>query len=361
MTVSQAPTDSTELSFDGRIQLNGDEAPELEVIVRLDDQFVVLGHSSGELGRWDKSTVHVAPIGRGWFTLDVEDETVTFLPRRPGYFAASTVDLLPAEEVEKKWWQRRGEKQAKKAETPPLSRKERKRLEREQASRATAAPPEPAIDQDQTAATVESVPDTELTERPSPPAGQAAPTPVDSAHAAADSPDAALRAPTQGASPWDDVAVPEIPGDKGRHKKRRAEKPESPSRPARTKKPPREKAPKQPKAPKPPKASRSTAVPSGKAARPAAAAPAGPKQKSAFSRGFAGFRHGVKGMAWRISDELRQSGIVPFDRLPAAPARKKPGDDHKHDFQEHRLPGGLTRNVCHSCGLVSIGEQSGSD
>jgi hypothetical protein len=342
------------LSFDGRIQLNGDEAPELEVIVRLDDQFVVLGHSSGELGRWDKSTVHVAPIGRGWFTLDVEDETVTFLPRRPGYFAASTVDLLPVEPVEKKWWQRRGEKQAKKAEPPPLSRKERKRLEREQASQAPAAPPVPAIDQGPTAATVESVPDTELTELPSSPAGQAAPAPVDSP-AGAETPDAALGAPATGTSPWDDVPVPEIPEEKSRHKKPRKGKPESPPRPARAKKPPREKAPKQPKA------SRGTAVPSGKAARPAAVAPAGPKEKSAFSKGLAGFRHGVRGMAWRISDELRQSGIVPFDRLPAAPARKKPGDDHKHDFQEHRLPGGLTRNVCHSCGLVSIGEQSGSD
>ena len=137
--MSQAPTDSRDLSFDGRIQLNGNEAPELEVIVELDDQFIVLGHSSGELGRWDRTAVRVSPIGRGWFTLDVEDETVTFLPRRPGHFAASTVDLLPVEVVQKRWWQRRDRDQEKPSDVP--GRRERKRLEREQASRAGAAQP----------------------------------------------------------------------------------------------------------------------------------------------------------------------------------------------------------------------------
>ena len=64
---------------------------------------------------------------------------------------------------------------------------------------------------------------------------------------------------------------------------------------------------------------------------------------------------------YRISDELRQSGIVPFDRLPAAPVRIRTEEDHEHDFRVHRLPGGLSRNVCHECGLVSIGESAGDD
>ena len=351
--MSQAPTDRTDLAFDGRIQLNGVEAPELEVIVQLDDQFVVLGHSSGELGRWDRTTVQVSPIGRGWFTLDVEDETVTFLPRRPGYFAASTVDLLPVEVVEKRWWQRR--KQEKAVEAPALSRKERKRLEREQASRA-APPPEISADPDQSATTAfESAPDSEQRKPASPPIGQASP-PVESipAEREMEAPDTSIQPPTEPASPWDDV--PATQPDEGRHKKRRESRPESAPRPDRVKKPPRQKTPKPPKAPKVP---RSKAVELAGGSR--TVAPAGPKQKGALSRGFAGFRHGVKGMAWRISDELRQTGIVPFDRLPAAPARSRPSDDHKHDFQEHRLPGGLTRNVCHSCGLVSIGERSDDD
>ena len=245
-------------------------------------------------------------------------------------------------------------------EAPALSRKERKRLEREQASRAAAAPPDTTVDPGQMAATASaSAPDTEQRQPAPPPVGQASPS-VDSipAESEMEAPDVSLRPPTEPASPWDDVAVPEIPGDKGRHKKRRESTPASAPRPDRVKKPPRQKTPKQPKAPKPPKAPREKAI-EMKAAR--TVVPAGPKQKSALSRGFAGFRHGVKGMAWRISDELRQTGIVPFDRLPAAPARSRPSDDHKHDFQEHRLPGGLTRNVCHSCGLVSIGEHTADD
>ena len=334
--MSQAPTNSRDLAFDGRIQLNGDAAPELEVILELDDQFIVLGHSSGELGRWDRTTVRVSPIGRGWFTLDVEDETVTFLPRRPGHFAASTVDLLPVEVVAKRWWQRRDREQKKPSDVPALSRRERKRLKREQASRAAAAQP------------VEVAPDVEPREPAPPPIEQAAPsvdpTPVE----------AAIETPEPGptiepASPWDEEPVPELPGDKARHKKRR---PSAPAALPVHSKPPRQKKPKAPKAP------RGEPI-QMKAAR--TVTPAGPKQKSAFSRGMAGFRHGVKGMAWRISDELRQTGIVPFDRLPSAPARSKPSEDHKHNFQEHRLPGGLTRNVCHSCGLVSIGEHNGDD
>ena len=176
------------------------QAPELEVILELDDQFIVLGHSSGELGRWDRTTVRVSPIGRGWFTLDVEDETVTFLPRRPGHFAASTVDLLPVEVVAKRWWQRRDRDQEKPSDVPALSRRERKRLEREQASRAGAAQP------------VEVAPDVEQREPAPPPIEQAAPSvdpiPVE---AEIETPDPV---PTiEPASPWDEVPVT---GDSGR-------------------------------------------------------------------------------------------------------------------------------------------------
>jgi hypothetical protein len=133
-----------------------------------------------------------------------------------------------------------------------------------------------------------------------------------------------------------------MPGTKPRHKK------SSPERPGPL---PLERVKRSHK--KPPK------LPREKPGKPAAAPRApGLPQKSAFNRAFAGFRHGVKGMALRISDELRQTGIVPFDRLPAAPGRPRPDEDHKHAFQELRLPGGLKRNVCYECGLVSIGESS---
>jgi hypothetical protein len=151
--------------------------------------------------------------------------------------------------------------------------------------------------------------------------------------------------------------VPEIPGRKARGKKPSRNIPKTaPPEPVRKTKPPKEKAP---KPPKPPKASRGRAVELAGGSRPVTKA--GPRKKSAISRGFAGFWHGLKGIALRVSDELRQTGIVPFDRLPAAPARSRPSESHQHDFQEHRLPGGLTRNVCHSCGLVSIGELSEGD
>ena len=75
--MSQVQGERQDTSVDGRIQLNGDAAPELEVLLELDHDYVVLGHSSGELGRWEKDTVKVAPIGRGWFTHDDDDELLS--------------------------------------------------------------------------------------------------------------------------------------------------------------------------------------------------------------------------------------------------------------------------------------------
>jgi hypothetical protein len=366
VTVSQAPTDRKDVAFDGRIQLNGDAAPELEVIVELDQQFIVLAHSSGELGRWARNAVQVAPIGRGWFTLDVEDETVTFLPRRPGHFAAATVDLVPVEEIRKRFRGKARDKKAKEPQTPALSRKERKRLRSEEAAPAALASAEPAVDLappavEPAAATFEPGPAPDVIETAPPPVeqppGEPAPTPAPEIRPPSARPQPAAE-PT---SPWDDLPVPEVPGRKPRDKKRPRSAPKAPPRPAPEKesKPVRDKAPKPPKpprtkAPKPPRG----AVELAGAAR--TVKPAGPKKTNLFSRALAGFWHGLKGIALRISDELRQTGIVPFDRLPAAPARTRPNESHEHDFQEHRLPGGLLRNVCHSCGLVSIGE-SGED
>ena len=361
--MSQAQTESKNTAFDGRIQLNGDAAPELEVIVELGDQHIVLGHSSGELGRWDRGSVAVAPIGRGWFTLSVEDETVTFLPRRPGHFAASTVDLVPVEVAEKRWWQRSKDKKDSAAETAILSRKERKQLKRDEAARTTfgsAAVDAPSAGIESTAPSIEpgAVPD-QIESVPTPIEQYSAPVDTTSTQAPERAPGFASPSQTEPASPWDDEPVPEIPVRNQRATKQPRSAPEAPPRPAPTKTP----TPRREKAPKPPKPAR-TKAPRGQAVELAGTSrpvrPAGPKKRNPLSRAFAGFWHGLKGIALRVSDELRQTGIVPFDRLPAAPARSRPNQNHQHDFQEHRLPGGLTRNVCHSCGLVSIGG-SGED
>lgn len=358
--MSQAQGYTEETAFDGRIQLNGDAAPELEVIVTLDDQFLVLGHSSGELGRWEKANVHVASIGRGWFSLDVEEEQVTFLPRRPGHFAAATVDLVPVEEIKKKRFQR---KPRAKAEAPKTSRKER-RLQRQTAAEAAAGLVQPATESAPPAidpATPAPQPE------PAPHLIEPAPTPVEPPPASvepqavwvepAPAPAPETRPPRpprepsdEPASPWDDVTVPEVPGPKPRRQKRPPRTPDAlpkapPKKPAKAR---REKTPKR------------SAKPDEPAAGTWVVEPVGPPKKGAFSRGLAGFRHGLKGFAYRISDELRQTGIVPFDRLPAAPGRR-PDEDHEHVFEEHRLPGGLVRNVCHSCGRVSIGESNEND
>jgi hypothetical protein len=338
--VSQAQTESKNTAFDGRIRLNGDAAPELEVIVELGDDYIVLGHSSGELGRWDRSSVAVTPIGRGWFTLNVEDETVTFLPRRPGHFAASTVDLVPVEVIERRWWQRSKATKEPPAETATLSRKERRQLKRDRAARTTfgsaVAEDESSAEVETTAPPVEPGPAPERTE-PAPTPIEPRIVPVDLTPAQAPemrAPDVASPSQAEPASPWDDLPVPEIPGRKPRATKQPRSVPEAPPR-------------------------RGRAVELAGTSQPVR--PAGQKKRNVFSRAFAGFWHGLKGMALRVSDELRQTGIVPFDRLPAAPARSRPNENHQHDFQEHRLPGGLTRNVCHSCGLVSIGGFSEDD
>jgi hypothetical protein len=354
VTVSEALTDSKDLAFDGRIQLNGDAAPELEVVVRFDDQFIILGHSSGELGRWDRNTVQVAPIGRGWFTLDVEEETVTFLPRRPGHFAASTVDLVPVEETKKRRWRRRPDKQEKAAETQAPGRKERKQLRRDEAARVAVDPVAPTPESPRP--TEPGEPDREYREPQ--------PAPVDQTRTHSPEMHASSAVPVaEPSSPWDELPVPDIPGRKSRDKQQPGSVPYSAPRPDRKKKP----KPTRAKPAKPSKVAKTKApkAPRGRAVELAGSSrtvtPVGPKKKNVLSRGFAGFWHGLKGMALRVSDELRQTGIVPFDRLPAAPARARPSESHQHDFQEHRLPGGLTRNVCHECGLVSIGELSGND
>jgi hypothetical protein len=379
VTVSQTHGDIRDIEFDGRIQLNGESAPELEVIVELHDEFVVLGHSSGELGRWARNIVQVAPLGRGWFSLDVEDEQVTFLPRRPGHFAAATIDLLPVEEVKKKRFGRKAaDKKEKKAKTPAPSRKQRAKQEKEAKvaapsrkelrrrqrreaadAAATAVQPAPSVAEPTTPA-----PEPEPAPTPVEPAAtpvEPAPTPVEPGSFWVEPgppPEPEIRPPSapaeppaeppaELASPWDDVSVPEVPG-----RKRRDKKPPRGTQDALPKAPPKKRS-------KSPKPSRQKTVKPAKQTR--VVEPVGLPKKSAFRRASAGLRHGLKGFAYRISDELRQTGIVPFDRLPAAPARTRPNEDHEHVFVEHRLPGGLTRNVCHACGLVSIGESAEDD
>jgi hypothetical protein len=398
--MTQIQGERTEGSFDGHIQLNGDAAPELEVIVALTDRHVILSHASGELGRWQKSAVRVVPVGRGWFSLDVEDENVAFRPRRPGVFAASTLDLAPVEETKKRRKQTPDKTKTAEAKKPKVSRKEKRRARRKKAASVSAPqdppagrrggltplPPMPPADRlaaGPEPAPVEPPPSQETTPVDPPVVDDTPPLdlaePARSATTWLDPSDESLpelftrrsapAEPEVPASPWDDVTLPEIPGRRGRKKKRRDETPS----PDRTAKPtrragaqaPREKAakPRREKAVKPSRAKEPKTRRERKAAAvaPIAAEPAGLPQKSASSRALTAFKYGAKGVMYRISDELRQSGIVPFDRLPAAPARIQPDEDHKHDFQEHRLPGGLTRNVCHGCGLVSIGESGGLD
>ena len=215
--MSQAETESKNIAFEGRIQLNGDAAPALDVIVELTEAFIVLGHPSGELGRWDRSSVAVAPIGRGWFTINVEDETVTFLPRRPGHFAASTVDLVPGEAIKKRWWQRSKTKQEDPDETPALSRKELKRLEQQEAARPPSAPTDAATTYSAPPAAEPAPPARQVPEQTAPaqtpierPAAPVAPEPAPASEVYA--PGTPTQPPTEPASPWDDVPVPEIPG-----------------------------------------------------------------------------------------------------------------------------------------------------
>ncbi len=102
---------------------------------------------------------------------------------------------------------------------------------------------------------------------------------------------------------------------------------------------------KEPKAEKQPKTSH-RAAPAGEPKKPSE-----PKLRPAAAAAGRGIRH----FALVVSDQLRQTGIVPFDRLPGLDGRRTRDPDHRHEFHEHRLPGGLTRNVCHGCGHVSIG------
>lgn len=398
--MSQLQGNQAENSFDGRIQLNGDAAPDLEVILELTDQDVVLLHSSGELGRWERAGVRVTPMGRGWFSLDVADEQVTFLPRRPGFFASSTLDLVPVEETKK--GRRRREREERKAEAAKAkaaktSRKERKRLQREEAAAATAWPatdPESAVLRDGLVSPpaepsedqpgLAELPAVELPAVAEPPPVEpepveSPPEPVQSATTWLDPSEAPVPdlfkhrpapvepEPEMPASPWDDVPLPEVP-EKGRRKGKRsgddASKPDKKARPARKATEGAQEKPSKPRRGKDAKSLPTEAPKTRREKKPAAVAPSvtepvGPPKKSATSRAFTAFKYGARGALYRISDELRQSGIVPFDRLPAAPARSRPDEDHVHDFQEHRLPGGLTRNVCHGCGLVSIGEVDG--
>ena len=357
MTVSQAQGERRDTVFDGRIRLHGDAAPELEVIVELDDRFLILGHSSGELGRWEKDSVQVAPIGRGWFAFDIEEEQVTFLPRRPGHFAAATVDLVPVEETKKGMRRKARAKKLREVEALTANRKGRKRLRRDETSRATLAPAEPPTGPAPPADPVGPVDEPGSIPHPV----ERAPGPVELTPARVRPvpvptirpPNAAPEPPVEPASPWDDLPVPDIPPDRPRDKRRLRSTPYAPPRRAPEKQSgsPREKAPKPPRGPRAPRGQ-----PVELSAGPRTIKQARPLRKKAFSRVMVGFWHGLKGIALRISDELRQTGIVPFDRLPAAPARVRPNESHEHVFQEHRLPGGLTRNVCHSCGLVSIGE-----
>ncbi len=236
-------------------------------------------------------------MGGGWFTLVLDDEEITFAPRRPGPFAGAVSDLEPPEEEGKKS-RRQRRREARQSAKP--SREERK------AARAREIPPAAAVP-DAAPAPVEGDP------FGLPPAPEEPP----------------LDSPVAGAAAVQEVeAVPETP------KHEPAPLPEIAKAPkVKEPKPPKAPKVKEPKPPKPPREPR---------LRPA--------MKS--------FKRSAGHLALRISDQLRQTGIVPLDRLPGLDGRRRPSADHQHSFFEHRLPGGLVRNVCHDCGHVSIG---GSD
>lgn len=326
--------------FEGRMLLDGG-APEIEVAIELTEDRVVLNHITGELGNWERSAVTVEAAGGGWFTLVLADDQFTFAPRRPGPFAGAVQGLAPPEVVPKK---RRG--------------RQKDRTKTVESKPATPAPREPKKPK-------EHAPKPER--RPKEPKGRAAemPAPVDgdpfglppdpvqpsSARARSGGADAAVAPAPARAGDSTPVSAPSKPA--GPHKQRREPKREAKPPKAEPKPPEPDKRPKEPKPPRaaaPPKVAKEPKAPPAvsREAKP----PGEPRRRpAAIGRGL---RHA----ALVVSDQLRQTGIVPFDRLPGLDGRRTRDPDHQHEFHEHRLPGGLTRNVCHGCGLVSIG---GSD
>lgn len=351
-------------AFDGRIQLDGDGAPELEVIVELTDDYVILDHLSGELGRWERPSVAVQPAGGGWFTIVVEDEEVVFSPRRPGAFAGASAGLVPP--VLDKRGQRRARKEqrskekAAKAETlgPPVKEKRRKQKVEEGDLSPEAVIPEP----DAAAQVVEELGPTPALEV------EALPTQVD-VGSATEVPEL-----IEG----DPFGLPlDVPEDVPR-KRAKKDKRHPAGKPATRRHigevgatAAGDQAVRQPEAVSPTR--EHLVVPSKREQRARARAEserakleqkaekrraeeiAAPKE-SWLRRATVATGRRIRHLALLISDELRQTGIVPFDRLPAADGSRRRAADHDHAFYEHRLPGGLIRNVCHDCGHVSIGD-----
>ncbi len=309
--------------FEGRMQLADPDAPELEVTVEFRGDQMVLSHVTGELGTWPRASLRVKNVGGGWFTLVLDDEEITFAPRRPGPFAGAVSDLEPPEEEGKKS-RRQRRREARQSAKP--SREERK------AARAREIPPAAAVP-DAAPAPVEGDP------FGLPPAPEEPP----------------LDSPVAGAAAVQEVeAVPETP------KHEPAPLPEIAKAP-KVKEPKPPKAPKV-KEPKPPKAAKAPKVKEPKPPKVKAPAkepkPPKPPREPRLRPAMKSFKRSAGHLALRISDQLRQTGIVPLDRLPGLDGRRRPSADHQHSFFEHRLPGGLVRNVCHDCGHVSIG---GSD
>ncbi len=82
--------------FNGSVLLPGESGPGLSVSFELGSDFVRLLAGEDELGTWAQRECDVAPAGKGSFSMELGDESLTFTPASPSAFAeAMTVPLQP--------------------------------------------------------------------------------------------------------------------------------------------------------------------------------------------------------------------------------------------------------------------------
>jgi len=72
--------------YDGVVTLADDQIP---VIVELDHEHVRLSASGTEIGRWRADECRIDAVDDTTYMISAEDETLQFVPSRPGLFAAA--------------------------------------------------------------------------------------------------------------------------------------------------------------------------------------------------------------------------------------------------------------------------------
>lgn len=72
--------------YDGVVTIADEEIP---VIVEVDEDSVRLSASGEEIGQWPADECKIAHLGDTTYTITAEDETLEFVPNRPGLFASA--------------------------------------------------------------------------------------------------------------------------------------------------------------------------------------------------------------------------------------------------------------------------------